>query len=321
MAQPVETEAAIAQVVSQLTPLYTTTVDDRPEAVGPSLPYRRRVIEGFELLKAALLPGGMSPEAVQPELLDLFLTERLSRAFRLLTVEVARALPYRWRGAYALYEEEHGLHRVEPLAEEALLAEASTLMRQFLERLPAVRALLVNDVCAAYNGDPAALSYAEVMLTYPGLHAIAAHRIAHELYQLDIPLVPRLISEQMHSELGVDIHPGAVIGSGFFMDHATGIVIGETARVGDRVKLYQGVTLGAKSFPLDADGHPQKKIQRHPTVEDEVIIYSNASVLGPITIGRRSVIGANVFLTRDVPPDSEVRQQSEIRLRSQAEIG
>ncbi|NUP98491.1 MAG: serine acetyltransferase [Armatimonadetes bacterium] len=257
----------------------------------------------------------MSPEAIQPELLQLFLTERLSRAFRLLAVEIGRALSFRWRGAYAQYEIANDLRAIEAVPTAELLQQAWQVTQRFFERLDAIRALLVEDILAAYNGDPAAMSFAEVMLTYPGLHAIAGHRIAHELYQLDVPLVPRIMSEYTHATLGIDIHPGAVIGRGFFMDHATGVVIGETAVVGDHVKLYQGVTLGAKSFPLDAAGHPQKRIRRHPTVEHGVVIYSNASILGPITIGHHSEIGANVFLTRDVPPLSSVRQPAEVRTR------
>lgn len=303
-------EPLLGDLVATLLPLYSTREADCPETVGPDLPHHRRVIEAFELLRAALLPGGMSPEAIQPEVLELFLTERLSRAFRLLAVEIARAVPFRWRGAYARYEIEHEGRHIPEVDKSVRLREAWSLTKRFFDRLPDIRRTLIGDVQAAYNGDPAAMSYAEVMLTYPGLQAIAGHRIAHEFYRLDIPLVPRIMSEHIHALLGIDIHPGAVIGHGFFMDHATGIVIGETAVVGDNVKLYQGVTLGAKSFPLDEQGFPQKKIRRHPTVENDVVIYSNASILGPITIGRASEIGANVFLTHDVPPGSKVRQST-----------
>lgn len=314
-----EFEPLLDQVVAELIPLYQTGAEDRPDAVGPDLPHRRRVIEAFDLLIAALLPGGMSPEAIQPELLRLFLAERLCRAYRLLAVEVARALTFRWRGAYVHQLAEAGVAAPRPMAETERLREAWALTGQFCRRLPHIRALLIDDIQAAYNGDPAALSYVEVMLTYPGLHAIAAHRIAHELHRLEIPIVPRIISEQVHATVGVDIHPGAVIGRAFFMDHATGVVIGETAVVGDNVKLYQGVTLGAKSFPLDEHGLPQKKIRRHPTVEDNVVIYSNASILGPIVIGAGSEIGANVFITHDVPPNSLVRQLAEVRTKPKGE--
>jgi len=311
---PFEDPLALQDVIAELVPLYGLGDDDRPENVGPELPHRRRIIEAFELLKAALLPGGMSPEAVQPELLEMFLNERLSRAFRLLAVEIGRALAYRWRGAYARQQIELGLAE-EPahISSEAQLHEAWGLTKEYFARLPHIRRMLIDDITAAYYGDPAAMSYAEVMLTYPGLHAISAHRIAHELHILDVPLVPRVMSEYMHATLGIDIHPGAEIGQGFFIDHGTGVVIGETCRIGNNVKLYQGVTLGAKSFPVDQDGHPQKKIRRHPTVEDNVVIYAGATILGAVTIGEGSEIGANVFLTRDVAPHSQVRPQAVVR--------
>lgn len=310
-------EPVLEAIIHELLPLYHTGDEDRPDAVGPDLPHRRRVIEAFEHLKAAVLPGGMSPEALQPEVLQLFLTERLSRAFRLLVVEISRALTFRWRGAYAVYERDHGLCGDREIPREERMHVAWELTIQFFRRLPNIREMLVADVQAAYNGDPAAMSYGEVMLTYPGVHAICAHRLAHELHKLDVPVVPRVMSEYMHATLGVDIHPGASIGRAFFMDHATGIVIGETAAVGNHCKFYQGVTLGAKSFPLDEQGYPQKKIQRHPTVEDHVVIYSNASILGPITVGHGSEVGANVFLTRDVPPNSRVRQVAEVTPRQE----
>jgi len=306
---------AVEGIVAEMLPLYRVAETDAPDCIGPVLPHRRRVVEALDQLLQLLLPAGASPEAVQPELLHLFLAERVSRAYRLLTVEVARALPLRWRGAFAQQTAETTLAPCEIIPDDALMSTAADLVAAFCQRLPALRCQLVQDIRAAYNGDPAAISYAEVMLTYPGLWAIASHRIAHELYQLDIPVVPRIISEHTHALVGVDIHPGAVIGNGFFIDHATGVVIGETAQVGHNVKLYQGVTLGARSFPLDEHGHPQKKIRRHPTVEDNVIIYANATVLGPVVIGAGSEIGGNVFLTHDVAPGSRVRGRNEVDVR------
>ena len=302
-------------IVADMLPLYRVAETDAPDCIGPVLPHRRRVVEALDLLLQLLLPAGASPEAVQPELLNLFLAERVSRAYRLLTVEVARALPLRWRGAFAQQLADTSGEPPEVIDDKALTGEAAALVERFCRRLPALRCQLVQDIRAAYNGDPAAMSYAEVMLTYPGLWAIASHRIAHELHLLDIPVVPRLISEHTHAWVGVDIHPGATIGTGFFIDHATGVVIGETAQVGNNVKLYQGVTLGARSFPLDEHGFPQKKIRRHPTVEDNVIIYANATVLGPVTIGAGSEIGGNVFLTTDVPPGSRVRGRNQVDVR------
>jgi serine O-acetyltransferase len=180
--------------------------------------------------------------------------------------------------------------------------------RAFMDRLPDVRRVLGTDVQAAYNGDPAATSPAETVLCYPGILAITNYRLAHELHQLDVPLVPRVMMEYAHSITGIDIHPATKIGEGFFIDHGTGVVIGETAIIGNRVRIYQGVTLGAKSFPLDEHGHPIKGNPRHPIVEDDVTIYSGATILGRITIGAGSVIGGNVWLTHDVPPNSRISQ-------------
>jgi serine O-acetyltransferase len=177
-----------------------------------------------------------------------------------------------------------------------------------MARLPEVRRLLATDVQAAYEGDPAATSPDEAIFCYPGMLAITSYRLAHELHLLEVPLLPRIITEHAHSITGVDIHPGATIGEYFFIDHATGVVIGETTVIGNRVRIYQGVTLGAKSFPLDAEGNPIKGIPRHPVVEDDVIIYGGATILGRVTIGKGSVIGGNVWLTRSVPPGSRVTQ-------------
>lgn len=179
-----------------------------------------------------------------------------------------------------------------------------------IESLPEIREALTEDITAAYEGDPAARSTMEVVMSYPGLLAITVHRIAHVLYTQKVPLIPRIMSEYAHSKTGIDIHPGATIGRGFFIDHGTGVVIGETCTIGRRVKLYQGVTLGAKSFEKDADGKLVKGIKRHPDVEDNVVIYAGATILGGKTvIGHDSVIGASVWLTHSVPPCSKVYNQ------------
>jgi serine O-acetyltransferase len=185
---------------------------------------------------------------------------------------------------------------------------ARRITHDLMERIPDVMLLLGDDVQAAYTGDPAAKSPGETIFCYPGIFAITNHRIAHELYKLEVPVIPRILSENAHSVTGIDIHPGAKIGKSFFIDHGTGVVIGETAIIGNRVRLYQGVTLGAKSFPLDEKGNPLKGIDRHPVIEDDVIIYAGATILGRITIGARSVIGGNVWLTQSVPPDSSITQ-------------
>jgi serine O-acetyltransferase len=184
--------------------------------------------------------------------------------------------------------------------------------RALLARLPDVRRLVSSDVDAAYDGDPALKIKDEAIFSYPGVLAVTNQRIAHELYALGVPLIPRMITEHAHSVTGIDIHPGARIGERFFIDHGTGVVIGETAIIGKNVRLYQGVTLGAKSFPKDEQGVPIKGIDRHPIVEDDVVIYAGATILGRVTIGRGSSIGGNVWLTHGVPPGSRVTQ-AEVR--------
>ncbi|HYP34662.1 MAG TPA: serine O-acetyltransferase EpsC, partial [Burkholderiaceae bacterium] len=185
---------------------------------------------------------------------------------------------------------------------------ALAVVREFGAALPHIRELLDSDVLAAWRGDPAARSVDEVLLCYPGLHAMIHHRIAHQLHRLGVPLLARIVAELAHGETGIDIHPGARIGSHFFIDHGTGVVIGETAVIGSNVRVYQAVTLGAKRFETDADGALAKGGARHPIVEDDVVIYAGATVLGRVTIGRGATIGGNVWLTRSVPPGSRIAQ-------------
>ena len=183
--------------------------------------------------------------------------------------------------------------------------KARHLAFQLIAKLPEIRHTLATDVEAAFLGDPAADNRGEVISCYPVIKALTNYRIAHELHQLGVPLIPRIISEMAHSETGIDIHPAATIGHHFTIDHGTGVVIGATCVIGNNVKLYQGVTLGAKSFPLDADGNPIKGIPRHPILEDDVVVYSNATILGRITIGRGSVVGANIWVTESMQPNSK----------------
>lgn len=190
----------------------------------------------------------------------------------------------------------------------ALDARARRLARELLAQLPRLRERVFEDARAAWRGDPSCRHPIEALYAFPGIFAVTRHRIANILYHLDVPLLPRLIAENAHHRTGIDIHPGASIGREFFIDHGTGVVIGETAVVGNRVTLYQGVTLGAKSFPVDAQGRLVKGLARHPIVEDDVTIYAAATVLGRITVGRGSVIGGNVWLTHSVPPNSRVSQ-------------
>lgn len=185
-------------------------------------------------------------------------------------------------------------------------SQAKQITLRFIAELPRIQQLMMTDIRAAYEGDPAAVDEIETMLCYPGVRAITYQRMAHFLYQCGVRIVPRIITEYGHSLTGIDIHPGAQIGPSFFIDHGTGVVIGETCVIGARVKLYQGVTLGAKSFPLDEHGNPVKGIKRHPNIGDDVIIYAETTVLGDITVGAGSVIGANKWITQDVPPHSKI---------------
>jgi serine O-acetyltransferase len=199
----------------------------------------------------------------------------------------------------------------DPAAEKAgrtdLEAEAQARAIRLLERVPELRTILVDDVEAAYDGDPAARNHGEIIFCYPGLAAITVFRLAHELHVLGVPLIPRMMTEYAHTKTGIDIHPGATIGRRFFIDHGTGVVIGETTTIGDNVKVYQGVTLGALSFPKDENGMLLRSVKRHPTIEDDVVIYANATILGGRTvIGHHSVIGSSAWITRSVEPYTTV---------------
>ena len=294
-----DAEYCLCQAATGLIPLYTEADEDRAGNLLGSYPNANSIIEALQVFIDVMFPGKMSQGPLTSEDLGIFLVRRLSEGWRLLRPEIQRALPFRWLGEAAKIE-----GAPNPIDTRG---ESTRIMRTFMNKLPGIRELLIEDVKAAYEGDPAALTFAEVLLAYPGLLAITSHRLAHILYQLEVPIVPRVMSEWTHSKVGVDIHPGASIGHGFFIDHATGVVIGETTKIGNHVKLYQGVTLGAKSFTLDESGNPVKHIKRHPTVDDDVVIYAHATILGGDTvIGKGSTIGGNVFLMESVPPDSFV---------------
>lgn len=261
-----------------------------------ALPSRHALIDMVESLRAVLFPGHFGlGDSSSREGLRFQLGAALDRVARTLEEQVRRGLSLECDGEAACCA--------------AHDQRASEVTRAFIARLPEVRRLLATDVQAAYEGDPAATSTDEAIFCYPCIKAVTNYRLAHELYQLCVPLIPRIITEHAHSLTGIDIHPGATIGEGFFIDHGTGVVIGETTVIGRRVRIYQGVTLGAKSFPRDAEGNLIKGIARHPIVEDEVIIYSGATILGRITIGKGSAVGGNVWLTHSVPPNSRITQE------------
>ena len=254
---------------------------------------------------AATLPSRLDIEAACAGLMSLMFPGFRSEAL-VSSEDLAETTRIRVRNLHARLKTEmcRSLGKVPP--DEATEAKADELLAKFLTELPSVRRILWTDVDAAYEGDPAAKSYEEIILAYPALEAIAIYRMAHLLYE-KVPLIPRIMTEWAHSRTGIDIHPGAKIGSHFFIDHGTGVVICETSEIGSRVKLYHGVTLGARSFQKDEHGKIKKGGKRHPKVEDDVTIYPNSTVLGGETvIGARSTIGGNVFLVQSVPPDSLV---------------
>lgn len=262
---------------------------------GNPLPSARALCTIIELARAIIFPGYFGNSTVNSRTITYHIGVNVERLFDLLTEQILAGLCF--------VDEDECCCCTEKQREEA-----ARIAAQFISRLPELRRLLATDVEAAYNGDPAAHSFGEVICCYPAIRAISNYRIAHELLLLGVPLIPRIITEMAHSETGIDIHPGAQIGSHFTIDHGTGVVIGETCIIGNHVKLYQGVTLGAKSFPLDKDGKPIKGIPRHPILGNEVIVYSNATILGRITIGDGATVGGNIWVTENVPAGARIVQ-------------
>lgn len=256
------------------------------------LPSATELQKLVEILREVIFPGYFGDSKIRSETITYIIGARIHSAYTILSRQINRGFCFFCN---------------EPVDECRDCKERSRkLARDFINRLPDIKEKLALDAQAAYNGDPANSHISEAIFCYPSLTVMTYHRIAHELFLLGVPLIPRIISEIAHSMTGIDIHPGASIGKGFFIDHGTGVVIGETSIIGNNVRLYQGVTLGAKSFPLDEQGNPVKGIQRHPIVEDDVIIYANATILGRITIGKGSVIGGNVWVSEDIPPGTRV---------------
>jgi len=245
-------------------------------------------------LRSALFPGVYEENPIEERNMDLFIDMKLRQAAMTLLELIERVLY-------------NNCKREKAVQCSKCRPQAEYITAELLKKLPQIRRYLDEDIRAAYDGDPAVRNREEILLSYPYIEAITIHRIAHELYQMKVPVIPRIMNEYAHARTGIDIHPGAKIGKRFFIDHGTGVVIGETCTIGDNVKMYQGVTLGARSFTLDENGNPVKGIKRHPDIEDDVIIYSGASILGGDTvIGRGSIIGGNVWLTHSVPPGSRV---------------
>ena len=263
---------------------------------GDPLPSGKVLHEIIELCRAILFPGFYGKSTVNHHTITYHIGVNIERLYNLLTEQIHAGLCF-------------DAKETGDCASDTKREKAIDLAGQFISRLPALREVLATDVEAAYNGDTAAESNGENISCYTIIKALSKYRIAHELLLLGVPLIPRIITEMAHSETGIDIHPAARIGHHFTIDHGTGVVIGATCIIGNHVKLYQGVTLGAKSFPLDDDGHPIKGIPRHPILEDDVIVYSNATILGRITVGRGATVGGNIWVTEDVPAGARLVQK------------
>ena len=294
MTQTLSNALGIEHIVTALHDVRVASLEHRQRRNNPpKLPSRKSLQTIVDGLAAALFPNRLGLPDLQEEGIDYFVGHTLDTALRELYVQVQLELRY-----------SSDTEQTKAPSNTTALEK----VRAFSNTLPNIRILLDSDLSAAFEGDPAARSLDEVLVCYPGISAIIHYRLAHELHQLGLPLIARIISELAHSATGIDIHPGANISQGFFIDHGTGVVIGETAVIGNHVRLYQAVTLGAKRFPTDAQGHLIKGDARHPVVEDHVVIYAGATILGRITIGAHSVIGGNVWLTRSVPAHSNITQ-------------
>ncbi len=280
---------------------------EREEAMMPQgsapMPSVEEVREIVSLVKSIIFTDYFYKRQPEEQIRSFYIGESMEKLYTVLRRQIAR-----------------GLQFCEECAEEEVLPTAELLALKFIDQLPEVKRLLYTDVEAMFHNDPAATNYGEVIYCYPVVNTMTHYRIAHVLHQMQVPVIPRIITEQAHSKTGIDIHPGATIGEYFAIDHGTGVVIGETSVIGHHVTLYQGVTLGAKSFKYDAEGN-MLNVPRHPIIEDHVTIYSNASILGRITIGHHSVIGGNIWVTNDVPPYSRIQQSKAVDMAFQGGLG
>lgn len=265
---------------------------------GRELPSKEEIKKIMNDLCGILFPMRLGPHDLRQQSENYYIAHTLEKTLYALQEQVRLNLTY-----------DHKYRKNLGNLEESIQV-AQSIVENFAEQLPTLRRLLDTDVIAAFEGDPAARSVDEVLLCYPGILAIIYHRVAHEFYKQDLSLLARLIAELAHSKTGIDIHPGAQVDQGFFIDHGTGVVIGETCIIGKNVRIYQAVTLGAKRFEVDENGHLQKEYARHPIVEDNVVIYAGATILGRITIGQGAIIGGNVWITKSVAPNSAVSQSS-----------
>lgn len=288
-------ENVLIQTVSQLSDPASYQMVCHHHRMGEPLPSIAKLSKVINLVREILFPGYFGNTSLRPNTTQNYMGVYVDELYELLSEEILAGMCFECKDEKVDKVEKHK-------------AGASNKAVDFIQFLPEIRRKLVADVDTTFLNDPAAKSLGEVIFSYPGIRAITNYRMAHQLHKLDVPLIPRIICEMAHGETGIDIHPSAQIGERFTIDHGTGVVIGSTTVIGDNVKLFQGVTLGAKSFPLDESGNPIKGIPRHPVVEDDVVIYSGATILGRITIGKGSVIGGNVWVTDNLPPYSKVVQ-------------
>ncbi|MGM0620332.1 MAG: serine O-acetyltransferase EpsC [Bacteroidota bacterium] len=288
-------ENRISKTVESLSDPKTYNVVCHEHRLGEPLPSIAKLQKVVDMVREILFPGYFGNTSLRPNTTRHYMGVYVDELHELLSEEILAGMCFECQDDNAEKIDKHN-------------ARAKETAACFIEELPEIRRKLVADVNATYINDPAARNVGEVIFCYPGIRAITNYRVAHKLLELEVPLIPRFISEMAHSETGIDIHPRAKIGENFTIDHGTGVVIGSTSIIGNNVKIYQGVTLGAKSFPLDDEGKPIKGIPRHPVVEDNVVIYSGATILGRITIGEGSVIGGNVWVTRNIPPKSRIVQ-------------
>ncbi len=285
----------LEQTVRRLSDPASYQVVCHQHKMGEPLPSIAKLTKVIEVVREILFPGYFGNTSLRPNTTQHFMGVYVDELYELLSEEILAGMCFECK--------DETVNKVEKHKDRANQAAID-----FIEFLPEIRRKLVTDVEATFLNDPAAHNFGEVIFCYPAIRAITNYRVAHQLFQLGVPLIPRFICEMAHGETGIDIHPEAQIGEKFTIDHGTGVVIGSTSIIGNNVKLYQGVTLGAKSFPLDENGNPIKGIPRHPIVEDDVVIYAGATILGRITIGKGSMVGGNVWVTTDLPPNSKVVQ-------------
>jgi serine O-acetyltransferase len=290
-----EFEDKLSGTIQLLSDPNTYNVVCHEHRLGEPLPSIVNLQKIIDMVREIIFPGYFGNTSLRPNTIHHYMGVYVDELMDLLNLEILAGMCFECQDEQADKVEKHS-------------AKAREVAVEFIQYLPEIRRKLVADVKATYLGDPAARNIGEVIFCYPAIRAITNYRMAHKLLELKVPLIARFISEMAHSETGIDIHPRAKIGESFTIDHGTGVVIGSTSIIGNNVKIYQGVTLGAKSFPLDENGNPIKGIPRHPIVEDDVVIYSGATILGRITIGKGSVIGGNVWVTQDLPPYSKVIQ-------------